>query len=286
MIEKFLQADRRLLFGNQSTHLVLVSLCAMIISSGCRLKSDPPTESDVLIANGIEVPPEQYPSVVLLRVGDGICTGTFVSDYQLLTAAHCLENTTKVEIVEQQKWSMLLGLKTVATATRWISHPLYKNQESVPYDLGLVEFPKGTAKVFSKIYSGRSTLGETITMVGYGHNEVKSEIVNEELQQKGSNIKRSGQNRINEISDGKIRLISSYSEHHAQVSGYQRGQKAGLASGDSGGPLFNQKGEIIGVASGVDVTTNEKNHILTYISTYCDLSSESSQVFLRYYKLQ
>ena len=265
-------------------YIVLFTVFAISLLA-CRTKLDSTSDSELRVTNGLEVQADEYPSVVMLRVGEGICSGTFVSDYQLLTAAHCLEDVTRVEIIAIQNWSAIFGPKILASATRWVIHPLYKKGDKAQYDIALVEFPAATSAQWSAIRKERPPLGSTVNVVGYGNNEVNHQIQNDMMQQTGSGIKRVGQNRIFEFKPGTIQLVGSYSQQHAKAGGYGPGQHAGLASGDSGGALFNQSGELIGVASGVNLTTDRNDRILTYLSAFCDLSSESSRVFLKNFEI-
>lgn len=265
-----------------------LTFCAIFGISGvtaCRTPKKSGGDHNLLVANGQKVGPDEYRAVVMLKVGEGLCTGTFVSDFQVLTAAHCVEGVKSIHIIEKQDWRALFSMKVIAEAERWAAHPLYSIKTKGRYDLAVVEFPKATAPAIMALKDVRPKLGETVTIVGFGNNDIASKIVNGDLEQSGSTHKRKGQNRIGALEEGQVIFTGSLSERHAQRQGYGPGQKVGLGSGDSGGPMFNEQGELVGIASGVDVNTNEAGDILTYFSRFCDLSSESSRQFLVDYKL-
>lgn len=258
---------------------------SIIFINACRTSKTTDTDHELLVANGQKIESIEFPAVVMMKVGEGLCTGTFVSDFQVLTAAHCVENVKSIQIIEKQGLSGLFGFRVIEEAERWAAHPLYSIKTKGRYDLAVVEFPKGTASSVVQLKNVRPRLGETITIVGFGNNNITPKIVDGDLKQTGSGYKRKGQNRINEITDGQLIFIGSLSEQHALRQGYQPGQRVGLGSGDSGGPMFNEKGELIGIASGVDVNTNAQGDVLTYFSRFCDLNSESSRQFLVEYGL-
>ncbi|SMF28436.1 trypsin-like serine protease [Pseudobacteriovorax antillogorgiicola] len=232
------------------------------------------TSSDVKVANGIEIPETTFPSVVLLYDQAGsICTGTFITEEIVLTAAHCSMsgdvNTRTGEV------DLTLGIieiedaaegkaKLVAQSTKIYRNPLWdSNGRNVNrYDLGVVYFPKGTARAVSDLTAGSARSGDEFTIVGYGLNQTN------DLQDGSSaGIKRIGYNTVSSVSGGFIQFTGQTETTNGD------GSDASSSSGDSGGPLFID-GELAGVTSGGGNSFGRAR------SLYIDIHSSTSKDFL------
>lgn len=240
------------------------------------------SDAELKVTNGEEVGDDAYPAVVmLLNDKDSLCTGVFVNDYQLITAAHCLLHQSQVRIVEQRFLSTLLGYKTVATSERLIVHPGYGGRADNNKDLGIVQFPRATSSAAAKLSQRRPTVGDPISFVGYGNNVIDRQMMFGEIRQSGADIKRLGRNRIQKIENGVLVFQGVLAATEAEAAGIPPGEQAGFGGGDSGGPVFNARHELIGITSAGSPKSSDLEVITAMDNLAVDLTSESSREFLR-----
>ncbi len=239
-----------------------------------------PESSDLKVTNGQVISEDVYPEVLMLEISTpsgkpGICTGTFISDAVALTAAHCVNNgqpdddgkvdmeihyvhgSDGVQNLDSNKNQNRLAKAVAAYQNKaWQATGGGVN----PRDLGIVVFPKGTAKRWATIATRKPTVGDDFVIVGYGLNE---------LMDWGAKagVKRMGKNKIKVLENGFIKFEGTPRNLDAD------GINSASASGDSGGPLF-VNGELVGTTSGGGVRGNVK------ASNYVDLTSDSSREFL------
>ncbi len=191
---------------------------------------------------------DERPEVVRInntRIG-GICTGVFVNDTTMLTAAHCLsvrEPDAGISLhshPEVKPIAHYINLAAVANRCTDGSYP----KDQVPlcprYDLAILVFEAGTgtalgAKNFPGIADRPPKRGETIFLFGFGGKKLGDA--------PGPKNTASGK-------------VSSTAAFHfvLEVGDYEDLQpedETGVLHGDSGGPVFNDNGEIVGISSGM-----------------------------------
>lgn len=258
----------------------VLSLCVSAtllasLSVGCGQKGE--EQSSLKVTNGRSILETEYPSVVLLvsfsNEGESICTGTFVNDSQLITAAHCVEGLDsqqpKLAYVKEVNGELSLA----AVAQNFVRHPEYNFADGVnPKDVAVVNFPANSAPAVSKIAAATPALDETLTIVGFGNNE---NFIDDAGRQTGSGAgyKRVGTNTVLNVTDGMIGFVGV----GGKTEGVVEGELVSSGSGDSGGPLF-VKDELAGVTSGGGFRPTEFG--LVSVSLYVDLNSESVKSFL------
>ncbi len=224
------------------------------------------------VINGVPLEESDYESVVCLyneKTGE-ICTGTFVSPTQVLTAAHCMggeqddNGEVEVQLLIVEKLDIKKGKYLVrGRSKRAFRHPGWARRSgSNQWDIGILEFEEGIVTNFSEVASKRPGFGEKIELVGYGTDEIDVFSV---LKRAG--VKRWGENYIAGFSRRPSYIYVDSSPHSLNKEG-----KVALGNfGDSGGPVF-AKGKIVGVWS----RTTDK-----YEGIAIDINTPSSSWFLK-----
>lgn len=259
--------------ASQKVMSVLVTFGTASLMWGCGTAQQ---ASHIDVTNGRPISEKTFPAVISLSVEhdgrEGICSGTFISDHIVLTAAHCVsdghmadpsaETTFNVSMVKfegSDNSHPILLAKSEAT----YQHPEWTGNGVGPKDLGIVIFPKGTAPAVANIRTAAPKAGEDIEIVGYGINDTR---VGRDTISAG--IKREGHNKLKEVKDGMLMFEGS------PINVDASGTNSASGGGDSGGPLFID-GQLAGTTSGGGVRDGSK------VSFYVDLTTPSSRQFLK-----
>lgn len=224
----------------------ILFLFTLIVSfAACRNDIEP--LSALHVVGGRDAAAHEYPSVVglIFRFSGykdnfefSTCTGTFIREDVVLTAAHCFvpsREAKQIKLIDVTVFGDERSRKTPLVSTGGAIHPDYNGQAES--DLGLVFFPAASAPAVAKLGSRPGKNGDKVHFVGMG-------VSRWEASWYSIGTKRIGTNVIGSA-DGMIAITNNFSSPYDVP---EPGRSA-YSNGDSGGPLFNDQEEIIGVNS-------------------------------------
>jgi hypothetical protein len=145
---------------------VIITAIFLIFSS-CQMTNP---SSATKVVNGIEE--QSFPYVVsLLMDGKSRCTGTFLSDAVLLTAAHCVDTAKNLEVL-----GVKIDRKDFFIHPNWPSKKEQCGQRKLArYDVALIRLPSKTydTKLGLPGFASASPDAEDpFKIVGFGHNSI------------------------------------------------------------------------------------------------------------------
>ena len=248
--------------------------------------ASPDSASNLKVTNGAKAG-SAFPAVVSLNLQAGHtaglwCTGTFVNDSQVVSAAHCIVavldgggDASSMKFVNEHSD----GSVTEVSALKFAYHPDYVNDPTVlnKNDIAVLTFPKGSAPAAVKLYGGRPKVGQDFTIVGFGLNDYERDTQGNQVGS-GGGVKRMGTNKIQRISDGMIEFTGVPTAADEVIP---QGQSVASGSGDSGGPLLIE-GALAATTSGGGLTSVWAGRYYKTLkaSSYVDLNLPSNRSFL------
>jgi len=169
------------------------------------------TAGSVAIVNGSSCA-DSTASVAYLKLdlkdgGHATCSGTVISSTAVLTAAHCLADTSSLTIN--------FGSKEIPAAS-FSYHPGYKGTDSDSIDVGVVIASSPLGQPIVPLLASRDAkVGETVVIAGYGQSTLGA----------GAGTLRAGATSMSDV--GTYFLVTN-----AGLNG------SGACPGDSGGPVL------------------------------------------------
>lgn len=173
------------------------------------------------------------------------CSASLVAADILITAAHCIKDKGSEEFRKVR----LVGNPTL-NMVRQSVHPLY--QDGARYDVALIKLESRVPHARVLVVADRPVnLKDRVRLVGFGGNHY-DEVT---MESSGRGVKRWGYTKVTAIDDHFI-YSRGILNAASLCDGRPTGEKSGVATGDSGGPMLDQNGAILGIA--VKVNTHHR----------------------------
>lgn len=202
------------------------------------------------IIGGTSTTVGQYPTVVALTVGGGICTGTLIHREWVLTAAHCITPSV-VQLPSQEAVTQNLRVHfntvdlnmsqgDVRRASMTIPKAGFSASNLGQHDIGLIKLAQpvsGVAPTPVNLDAARAPVGATVTMVGFGATQVGG----------------GGSVGVQFVLENRASTsCAQYGLSDANLLCFSQADSKGKCRGDSGGPSFamlDGRLAVIGVTS-------------------------------------
>nr|UXX33475.1 serine protease-like protein [Holotrichia oblita] len=230
------------------------------------------------IIGGEEAVPNSIPYQVglLIQVPKGIsfCGGSLISRKSVLTAAHCLDNATEIEIrlgahrIKEEE-NTQIRLKAI----KYIQHAGW-NKKTLQNDIGIIELAEEVAlnenvqlvTLPTNSDMGNTFYGVTGRISGWGLTGGNSTDISPVLKQLFAKVMKN--------SNCNVRYLGGIKSSHICTTGKGR---VGASSGDSGGPLVYGNMQI-GIASFVLRWEIGWPTVFTRVTSYLDWIASNSDV--------
>ncbi len=186
------------------------------------------------ILGGTQATVGQFPSVVALEVGGGLCTGTLITPEWVLTAAHCISpgvvGGTQASITSSVRVhfatvNIRTSPGTVVRASATIPDPTFDVNNLGSDDIGLIKLATPVTDVTPvpvNLQASKAPVGIGVTMVGFGATAVGG----------------GGSVGIEYVVEQTSVSCAGGGGSDADLLCFSQGNGRGKCEGDSGGPSF------------------------------------------------
>jgi V8-like Glu-specific endopeptidase len=141
-------------------------------------------DGPVSIIGGTTTTDGEYPSVVAIKIGDNLCTGTLVASSWVLTAGHCVDPVV-LHFASQDELTAAVRVQfhtleaddpdaTIVTAIATIKDPLFNKDHLGSNDIGLIKLATPVTDIEPSLINfaaSKVPVGTVVTVVGYGSTE-------------------------------------------------------------------------------------------------------------------
>jgi secreted trypsin-like serine protease len=248
--------------------LVLLAACAAPPASGESRESVEKTDqARQPIVGGSPSTTAQDATVMLSDNGQFSCTGTLIAPNLVLTARHCIATLneeqgncgTVISDGQPSAQGVSIGVNATAAArvARGTKFYVPASKDMCGTDIALIQLDKDIPNArIAKVRFTPLTVGETTTAVGYGDNGNGADTPGR-YQRTGVKIEGIGPQ------SGSYRTKTGQTLTYTIPSG-DFSTSESTCFGDSGGPLFDAQGRIVGVTSrGIDDSCLDRPSIFT-----------------------
>ncbi|XP_013100070.2 chymotrypsin-2 [Stomoxys calcitrans] len=196
---------------------------------------------------GGEIAPEAYaPWQVSLQniYGGHFCGGAIIADRYVITAASCVAGLQKNQIQVVTSTNDWMGLAWMYEVSEIIVHcnfdkPMYHNDIALLKLATLIAYDEKTQNITIAELDELED-GETLTMTGWGYEAVGEYYPNDLKKLSGTLISNEECKRV------YAQYADDVDEGHLCV---KQPAGSGACHGDTGGPLLNSKGQLVGVGN-------------------------------------